>query len=57
MKQIIIDRRHKMNRLYPNFGRTSALMDWQKWWRELISRKCIIMHQFKVIRKIYQKKS
>ncbi|KAM7358866.1 rhythmically expressed gene 2 [Cochliomyia hominivorax] len=28
---------HKMNRLYPNFGKTSALMDWQQWWRELIS--------------------
>lgn len=31
-----------MNRLYPNFGRTSALMDWQQWWRELISRKCAL---------------
>lgn len=41
-----------MNRLYPNFGRTSALMDWQKWWRELISRKCIITLQSKVISEV-----
>ncbi|XP_061394946.1 rhythmically expressed gene 2 protein [Musca vetustissima] len=27
----------KMNRLYPNFGRNSALLEWQQWWRELIA--------------------